>query len=451
MAYTETKVTGYGTRVKNSCAGIGGGILMFILGTVLLWWNEGRAVKTTDMLNEAQEVCIDMPNPSKVDPAFDGELVCASALATTEDELTDDKFGFSEKVIGLSRRVEYYQWYEDKQTKKEDKLGGKEVETTTYTYSKKWKSSPVNSQDFHDPAYQNRNFTLQEFENSNIWAQNVSFGAYTLNESLIKSITSREAVVLNLDKQVLASYDKACRDVIATVTGKSTVSQPATNEAAEEAVADSMKTVVSDSIPQENKIDLEYVHQQGNVLYFGRTPDAPQVGDVRITFEKIVPAKVTVIAKVSDKTFVPYKAKNGKTFETLYMGKKTSEEIFESEHSSNTMWTWALRILGALLVIGGLKGIFGFIETILKVVPFVSNIVGFGVGIICTILGIVWSIIVIAIAWIFYRPLLGIALLVIAGLLIWIFAFKGKAKLQELASKAKNKVSEAKAPAPENA
>ena len=88
-------------------------------------------------------------------------------------------------------------------------------------------------------------------------------------------------------------------------------------------------------------------------------------------------------------------------------------------------------------MIGGLKGVFGFIEAILKVVPFLANIVGWGVGLVCTIVGIVWSLIVIAIAWLFYRPVLGITLLVIAGVLVWIFAFGGKNKIKQLASKKK--------------
>ena len=57
MAYTETTYTGYGTRVKNSFKAIGTGFMLFLAGTALLWWNEGRAVKTNDMLNEA-EACI---------------------------------------------------------------------------------------------------------------------------------------------------------------------------------------------------------------------------------------------------------------------------------------------------------------------------------------------------------------------------------------------------------
>ena len=197
---------------------------------------------------------------------------------------------------------------------------------------------------------------------------------------------------------------------------------------AQQAINDSINEAMAQA---ENKKDLEYVHQASNVLYFGRVPGSPEVGDVRVTFEKVVPAKVTVMAVVDGDTFKPFKAKNGKRFQTLVMGKKTGDEIIEDAQDANTMWTWMLRILGVLMVIGGLKGIFGFIETILKVVPFIAGIFGWGVGLVCTIIGIAWSLIVIAIAWLFYRPLLGIGLLVLAGFLVWVFAFKGKDKLKE--------------------
>ena len=76
----------------------------------------------------------------------------------------------------------------------------------------------------------------------------------------------------------------------------------------------------------ENKKELEFVHQGANLLYFGRVPGSPEVGDVRVTFEKIVPAKVTVMAVVDGDSFKPYKAKNGKRFQTLVMGKKSGDE-----------------------------------------------------------------------------------------------------------------------------
>ncbi len=96
------------------------------------------------------------------------------------------------------------------------------------------------------------------------------------------------------------------------------------------------------------------------------------------------------------------------------------------------MLMWILRFVGLLLVIIGLKGIFAILETLLKVVPFVANIIGWGVGLVCTVVGLVWSLIIIGLAWLFYRPLIGIAILAVAALLIWFFAFKGKEKLKQM-------------------
>ena len=461
MAYTETTTTGYGTRVGNSFKAIGSGILMFVLGTALLWWNEGRAVKTEKMLDEAGSKYVEMENPNKKDATLEGELICGTALATTEDSLTDADFGVGAKAISIRRSVEYYQWVEHSQTKKEDKLGGKEVTTTTYTYSKQWVSSPVQSSNFHDPAYQNKNTVLTTVEDAQQYAENVSFGAYKLPESLIHSISSREGLDLAIAEDLLAQFDKntqaAYERFYGVQKGIQQTAQPAQQPTAQAAIPDSIRALLPDSVQAvndsinkqmanaENKKDLNFIHQAGNVLYFGRVPGAPEVGDVRVTFEKVVPAKVTVMAVVDGDTFKPFKAKNGKRFQTLVMGKKSGDEIIEAEKEANNMWTWILRVVGIMMVIGGLKGIFGFIETILKVVPFIAGIFGWGVGLVCTVIGVAWSLIVIALAWLFYRPLLGISLLVLAGFLVWVFAFKGKDKLKELAAKAKEKKA---APAP---
>jgi hypothetical protein len=255
---------------------------------------------------------------------------------------------------------------------------------------------------------------------------------------------------------LLAQFDKSTQAAYERFYGvqKSVQQQPTQQPIPQPAIPDSIRALLSDSAKAvldslqavndsivksmanaENKKDLQYVHQASNVLYFGRVPGSPEVGDVRVTFEIIVPAKVTVMAVVDGDTFKPYKAKNGKRFQTLVMGKKSGDEIIDAEKEANNMILWALRILGVMLVIAGLKGIFGFLETILKVVPFIANIFGWGVGVVCTVIGVVWSLIVIALAWLFYRPLLGIGLLVLAGFLVWVFAFKGKDKLKELASK----------------
>lgn len=408
MAYTETRTVGYGSRVGSSFKGIGAGIMLFLAGTALLWWNEGNVVKTDKMLNEAEGVTVELETIDRVDPEMDGKLVYATGFATTEDSLIDAKFGVGATAVKLRRDVEYYQVMEEAHEEHKDKLGGKEEIVTTYSYKEGWTSSPIQSSNFHDPAYQKKNFVLTSAESEAWQAEKVKFGAFLLNNYQIGSIRGEVPVELKLDSALLVSMNKECQQVIQRQYGGK---------------SDSMKLV----------------HVADNQLYYGFSPNSPAVGDVRITFTKVMPAKVTIIAKQKDNTFTSFKAKNGKTFQTLQMGTKDAAEIYEGAHDSNHTMMWILRLIGIVMVISGLKGIFAFIETILKVVPFVANIIGWGVGVVCTVLGIAWSLIIIAIAWLFYRPLIGISLLVVAGFLIWVFAFKGKDKLKELAARAKAK------------
>lgn len=405
MAYQETVTTGYGTRVKQSFKSIATGFTLFLGATAMLWWNEGNSVKTADMLEEAQWVCVEMGNPNKKDASLEGQLVCGTAMTATTDLLTDKDFGFSVNAISTKRKVEYYQWHETKTEETKEKSDGSEKKIITYDYRKDWSPSPIGSSNFKQ-HYDHVNVVLAEFDDDEQWAEHVSFGAYNLNNSLIHSINTYEPLRPDLSDDVLRVLDKTIQ-----------------------ASYERHYTKKEDL----NSNDYNFVHVNDNQLYLGLDPNAYKVGDVRIKFEKVAPAhEVTVVAVVDGVGFKPFKAKNGYTLEKLVMGRKTMDQFFEDEQETNTFNTWAYRVLGIVMVIGALKLIFGFVVTLTRIVPFLSTIVGWGVGVICTVLGVVWSLLVIAVAWLFYRPIVGIALLAIAGILVWIFALGGKNKLKQL-------------------
>jgi hypothetical protein len=405
MAYQETVTTGYGTQVKQSFKKIATGFTLFLGATAMLWWNEGNSVKTADMLEEAQGVCVEMENPNKKDASLEGQLVCGTAMTATTDLLTDKDFGFSVNAISTKRKVEYYQWHETKTEETKEKSDGSEKKIITYDYRKDWSPSPIGSSNFKQ-HYGHVNVVLAEFDDDEQWAEHVSFGAYNLNNSLIHSINTYEPLRPDLSDDVLRVLDKTIQ-----------------------ASYERHYTKKEDL----NSNDYNFVHVNDNQLYLGLDPNAYKVGDVRIKFEKVAPAhEVTVVAVVDGVGFKPFKAKNGYTLEKLVMGRKTMDQFFEDEQETNTFNTWAYRVLGIVMVIGALKLIFGFVVTLTRIVPFLSTIVGWGVGVICTVLGVVWSLLVIAVAWLFYRPIVGIALLAIAGILVWIFALGGKNKLKQL-------------------
>ena len=56
MAVTETTTESWGIRLGGSIKGIAIGGALFIAGIPLLFWNEGRAVKTAKALEEGASV-----------------------------------------------------------------------------------------------------------------------------------------------------------------------------------------------------------------------------------------------------------------------------------------------------------------------------------------------------------------------------------------------------------
>lgn len=403
MAYQEKKTIGYGTRVSNSAKGIGTGFILLLAGTVMLWWNEGRAVKTSKMLEEAQGVTVHVDDVSETDPSLNGKLIHATAFTATKDSLIDAAFGIGAVAIKLERRVEYYQWVENAETETKDKIGGSQEQITTYTYNKEWVGKPVKSAEFKDPAYQNSNFTVMDLEDKSYVADNVTFGAYRLPKNLINTISDEIPMELNFSQEQLKQWNGDVKTVI-----------------------EDMVMPRPDSLAQSS--DIEYVHVNNNVLYFGKSPNNPQIGDVSVTFTKVLPGESTVIAQVNGNRLQSFVAKSGKTFSVLTTGAVGLEEMYQNEHKSNSTMTWILRMAGLVLVILGFKGIFGILTTLLQVLPFLADIVGLGVSLVCGVLGFVWSLLVIALAWLFYRPLIAAILLaVVIGLIVYLVK-RGKDK-----------------------
>ena len=379
MAYTETTSTSYGQRLAGSAKGMIGGLLMFIIGTCLLWWNEGRTVRTAKAIGDAASHVESVADVSRVDASLNGKLIHASAFADTKDTLTDDMFGVRELAIRLDRKVEYYQWVENAQTKEREKIGGGKETTTTYTYEKKWVDKPVNSAEFKDPQYQSANKVLAEVEERNEMAQHVTFGAYTLPELFVASISGSEPVEVRMTEEQRFTWNERLHML-----------RPKVNT------------------------ETSLVHTSANTVYLGLSPNSPQIGDVRVTFTKVPPADISLIAQVDGSTFKAYRAKNGQSFSRVQMGTVSADEMIEQARSENNMLTWVLRLVGVLLIVIGLKGMFGLLPMLFKVLPFLGSIVDAGVGLVSWIFGLAWSLIIIAIAWLVFRPIIGISLLVLA-------------------------------------
>ncbi|HPZ07878.1 MAG TPA: TMEM43 family protein [Candidatus Eremiobacteraeota bacterium] len=365
MATTKVTNESWFTRLKNALGGIVFGIILLVVTVGCLFWNEGRAVKRAQDLAEGAGAVVSV-QVDKRDTENEGKLVHMSGTATTEETLTDDTFRISSsQTIKLSREVEMYQWKENEDKKTEKKTGGGTTTTTTYTYKQVWSSYIIKSDSFHESGHKNP--ASMPYKSESKSAHNVTLGAFTLSSSLIERISQFEVFPLN----------------------------------------DSTMAKLPVNLQKQIKLN-------GNEYYMGTNPSDPQIGDLKIRFKIVKPCAISIISKQTNNTFTPYKTRTGGQIEEIRMGTMSAEEMFQKAKEENTILTWIIRVIGFIAIIIGIGFILKPIEVLADVIPFVGNIVGTGLAIITFLVAIpIWTITV-AVAWIYYRPLIGIPLLVIA-------------------------------------
>ena len=403
MSYTRVESKNWFQRMGESLGGILVGVLLFLGSSAFLWWNEGDFVHTRDALFEAQKVTVEL-DPAKKEDAFDGSMVHAVGFADTDEELRDPVFGLGGRAVALKREVEFYQWVEERSTEKHQKLGGGEETVTTYTYVKKWVNKPVPSQQFSVPEAQSQyvNTVCMDLDDLRMYAKKVRFGAYFLPPFLVHAIGGAQPLTVQLAPKVRKALNQE-------LVGRSDKPFAGFNS-------------WSDWPMQAGSA----VHEQGSTLYLGYTPHSPQVGDVRISFTLTPPAEVSLLAKVRADTFEAFQARNGKRISSLKMGAVSADEMYEGEQSENTVITWLFRLLGSVLVMIALSLLMKPLSVLVSVLPFLSSIADAGIALVSILLGLAWSCVIIAIAWLAYRPVLALTLLALACVFIFFCQMRGK-------------------------
>ena len=182
-SFTEVEHTGCMSRLVESIKGVFVGIILVIIAFPVLFWNEGRAVKTWKGLQEGAAAVVDAV-ADEVDSANEGNLVHVTGEMASTESLADPAFSLNVTAIKLERKAEMFQWEETKNTKTEKKVGGGEKKVTTYSYSKDWSSSLKNSSNFKKSA-DHVNPGSMPYEGKTFTAKKVNLGAFSLSESLI--------------------------------------------------------------------------------------------------------------------------------------------------------------------------------------------------------------------------------------------------------------------------
>ncbi|HEY9249614.1 MAG TPA: TMEM43 family protein [Rariglobus sp.] len=364
-SFTEVSSQSWFSRIADSIKGILFGGVLFLIAFPILFWNEGRAVKTAKTINEGARAAVAI-TPDAVNPANEGKLVYLTGRAESRATLTDPVFGVAvPQAIKLLRRVEMYQWKESSQSKTEKNLGGSSTTETTYTYTKEWSGAPIASDRFKKSA-EHVNPAALPYPSTTVAADTVTVGAFNLTAGQVARLAAASPVAITTLNALPAALSA--------------------------------------------KFKLG-----GEGFYMGADPANPQVGDVRVSFQVIGAEDVSLISQQAGNRFTPYVAKTGKTFDVLREGSFTLAGLIEQEKSSNSRLTWILRCVGLLLLFFGVRLILGPFAVLADVIPFLGDLVGAGLSLVALLVAASLGTVTIAVAWIVYRPLLGGALLIVAA------------------------------------
>jgi Transmembrane protein 43 len=363
--YTEVTTKGWGSRISESIKGVLFGIALIALSAWGLFWNEGRAVQTAKSLTEGASLVIDV-DPGRVDPANEGKLVHVSGDIKAGVKPVDAEFGVTADGLRLRRTVEMYQWVQKEKSETRKNAGGSEETVTTYSYVREWTTSEVDSSRFKVP--EGHNNPAMRYRGATFDGGDVTLGAFRPSQRVVNMLPESQTVRVDA------------------------------------AMAEALHTRVSGP-----------VQANDGKFYLGADPSQPRIGDIRISYSLAPAGAVSIIGRQSGNDFADYQTKAGDALLIVKPGTISAADMFKNAQAENSFWTWVFRFVGAFAMYLGFVLILSPLVVVADVVPFIGDILGAGASLVSFILTAAIAPLVIAIAWFWYRPLVGVLVLAIGA------------------------------------
>ena len=286
-SFTETTSVSWFGRLRRSIGGVVIGLLLIIGMVVLLFWNEGRAVTTARSLAEGAGAVVSV-GADAVEAANEGKLVHVSGTVTTDSTPKDPDFAISAAGVRLVRNVEMFQWKEESHSETTKKLGGGEETTTTYTYSKEWDDSPIDSSAFKQPSgHQNPSMDVRS---RSFQIPEGKLGAFTLDQPVLDKVGGDQPMAI----------------------------KPGQASDIEAAFGSGRKVSVVDGR-----------------IYLGWNPSSPAIGDYRIAYDVAPLGVISVIGQQQGAQFQAYQTIAGDQLLMVDVGNVPAAQMFKDAADAN--------------------------------------------------------------------------------------------------------------------
>ncbi|XP_012266096.2 transmembrane protein 43 homolog [Athalia rosae] len=328
------------------------GSILFAAGMLLLFWNEGRAVRTAHSLDEALHNVVPLMNTKHVLSENEGRLVHFYGPLKILEPLTEPDYGIVIASVKLKRRVQMYQWIE---IEEERSFGGVTEDEKHYYYTMEWKDKLVDSDQFYIRTG-HHNPKVMPVKSQVQIANEIRIGALTLGEELKKKF----------------------------------------NDFVE---------VTSDERPERKDIKLH-----SGLYYHSADLWNPQIGDIRIQFSYAGKGGdvYSVVGMQVNGVIVPYMTTHGEEILLQRKDRIPVDQMFHLEHVHNYWRTWAIRGLGWLVLFLAATCLANIIRTLVLNSTFLCGVIAIESVNISVSMSI--SLLVIGFAWVWYRPIIGLCL-----------------------------------------
>ncbi len=346
--------------LASSPAGVVGGFIFLAASVSLLWWNEDRTVQADRALGEAS-IAVSTA-PELAEPGNEGRLVHVSGEVHVTLPVQDSDLDLVfDNTLAVSRTVEMFQWIEMAAAPSERE----QIPRQPATYKLGWSSDWQDSSRFHDPDT-HANPKLQ-LTSQNWTASDAKLGAFALNEAALANL---EAATPLTPATALAGWTKF-----------------------------------------------------GTDFYLSLNPARPTLGDLRVRYAVLkAPAHISILAQQTGNGFTPYKLRNGDDLFVVQLGAQSADQLFDSRKQIDSILTWVLRGAGMLMLWIGFTVIVGPMKSRAAALSFpgrwrsVSSVSN------ALVLTVPLGLSTIALAWLFYRPIMAATLMIVGLAGAFIFA-----------------------------
>ena len=338
------------------------GILLLSIAVVVILINEFRCMLRYDSIMDdlARIVTISADRP---DPINEGKQVYAAGFIYSDDSLYDPDFCVTARAVLLKRKVQMFQWKEVVRSDYVKNDQGKFESQTLYSYQKEWDPTVINNSIFHE-SQGHENPKTMPFGDTDFQASNFRLGAFTIRDEIENLLTD---------------------------------------------IGEDLFIPVSPSEkPNENS---QIFHIIDNKLYHGKDIKNPKVGDILIEFKMLpcFPVSMIAVQKGMVLEAIPEQENH-----LIRLGSHAAEDILLNARKENILLTWALRILGFVLMFSGLIVTFRMFIGLDLYESFMQDITESGMIIVTFMIAAALSFMLISFVWLHCRPYLASALLGIA-------------------------------------